>query len=85
MFLKLASFLLPKLFPHAPQNHEIRAPQHLESMPQSQGYIKHEIPQPPGAPSVEVIYPLEFPQQTRGARAAEPIQRQTCHNNPAKK
>ncbi|KAI1903713.1 hypothetical protein AGOR_G00030060 [Albula goreensis] len=49
------------LFPNA--RNGFGSPQHLESIPQSQGYIKHEIPQPPGAPSIEVMYPIQMAPQ----------------------
>ncbi|KAJ8348552.1 hypothetical protein SKAU_G00271410 [Synaphobranchus kaupii] len=67
------------LFPNA--RNSLRSPQHLESMPSSQGYIKHEIPQPPGAPSVEVIYPIEMGHQKADARAAKSVH--GCHQSPS--
>ncbi|XP_061105377.1 secretory calcium-binding phosphoprotein 7 [Conger conger] len=55
--------------------------QQLLSMPSAQGYIKHEIPQPPGAPSVEVMYPIQMGHRRSDVPAAKSIQ--GCHQNPS--
>uniref|UniRef100_A0A671S8K9 Translation initiation factor IF-2-like n=1 Tax=Sinocyclocheilus anshuiensis TaxID=1608454 RepID=A0A671S8K9_9TELE len=37
------------------------------------GFIKHEIPQPAGKESVEVLYPFRFPQPAPAAPAAPAV------------
>ncbi|XP_026141089.1 uncharacterized protein LOC113116699 [Carassius auratus] len=37
------------------------------------GFIKHEIPQPPGKESVEVLYPFSFPQPAPAAPAVPAV------------
>lgn len=65
------------LFPHSRTS--LRAPQHLESMPPSQGYVKHEIPQPPGAPSIEVMYPIPMGHQKADEPSAKSVH--GCHRS----
>ncbi|KAG7483702.1 hypothetical protein MATL_G00041120 [Megalops atlanticus] len=70
------------LFPNALHRRSHGSPHHLESMPPAQGYIKHEIPQPPGAPSVEVLYPLQMPQHNPDAPAMDSVPEQGCRQGP---
>ncbi|KAJ8394729.1 hypothetical protein AAFF_G00043290 [Aldrovandia affinis] len=67
------------LFPNAMQRNSFRSPHHLEAMVPSQGYIKQEIPQPPGAPSVEIMYPIQMGPHNANAHT---VQGPGCHQSP---
>ncbi|XP_016416678.1 secretory calcium-binding phosphoprotein 7 [Sinocyclocheilus rhinocerous] len=64
----------PVLAPQAlPAAAAAARPSEVEIGQPVRGFIKHEIPQPAGKESVEVLYPFSFPQPAPAAPAAPAV------------